>query len=137
MIVWLQPCYAKGDLPMVTKRFPCYHSEKGLRVLNPSNNFWEHSKIVQHKTKLGVLGGAKSSGSFGFNPLQSNPLKPFSQYYNNNKHAQAAGGLLKCATHTILVNTNALVNCCFSKLLFTSTKLSVSLSYRFVSSLIT
>ena len=33
----------------------------------------------QKNTKLGILGGATVSGSLGFDPLQSNPLKPFSQ----------------------------------------------------------
>ena len=30
---------------------------------------------IIHTSKLGILGGAKVSGSFGLNPLQSNPLK--------------------------------------------------------------
>ena len=51
-------------------------SERGLRGLSQNNNFREHSRRKQTKA---ILGGAKVAGSVGFNPLQSKPLKPFSQ----------------------------------------------------------
>ena len=48
--------------------------------LSQNNNFREHSRRKQKKPKLGILDGAKNvSGGFGFDSLQSNPLKPFSQ----------------------------------------------------------
>ena len=47
-----------------------------LSGLSQNNKFREHSGIMENKTKLGISGGAKASGSLGFDPLQSNPLKP-------------------------------------------------------------
>ena len=45
-----------------------------------AGTFTEVARLVkQKKPKLGILGGAKVSGSFGFNHLRSSPLKPFSQ----------------------------------------------------------
>ena len=44
--------------------------EKGLRGLSQNNNFREHSRRKLHITKLGVLGGAKVSGSFGLTPSE-------------------------------------------------------------------
>ena len=54
---------------------PSPASEKGLSGLSQNNNFQEHSRRKQHKTKLDISGGATVSGSFGFSHLQSNPLK--------------------------------------------------------------
>ena len=54
-------------------------SEKGLSGFSQNNTcLREPSKVKQKKPKLGIWGGAKASGSFGVNPLQSNPLQPFS-----------------------------------------------------------
>ena len=52
-----------------------------------NNNFREHSRRKQKKAKLGIL-GAKVSGSLGLNPLQSNPLKPFSRLQQSRRHAR-------------------------------------------------
>ena len=49
-------------------------SDKGSSGLSQNNNFWEHSRRKQHNSKLGIWGGANVSGSFGFHPLQRNPL---------------------------------------------------------------
>ena len=56
-----------------------WSSEKGLSGLGQNNHFLEHSRRTHQKAKLGILGGAPVWGRSGFNPLQSNPLKPFSQ----------------------------------------------------------
>ena len=53
--------------------------EKGLIGLIQNNNFQEHFRRKQNNKKLCILGGANVSVCFGFYPLQSNPLKPFSQ----------------------------------------------------------
>ena len=45
--------------------------------LSQNDNCREHSRGKQEKAKMGTSGEAKVSGSLGFNPLQSNPLKTF------------------------------------------------------------
>ena len=47
--------------------------------LSQNKDIRGHSRRTLQKTKLGVLGGAKVSASFALTPLQSNPLRPFSQ----------------------------------------------------------
>ena len=56
-----------------------WHSEKGLSGLSQNKDFREMSRRKHTKSKLGILGGAIVSEFLGLNPLQSSPLKPFSQ----------------------------------------------------------
>ena len=68
---------------IVEERHPCLQtlcrSEEGLRGLSQNKDFWELSRREHKNTKLGIWGGAKVSGRVGFDPLQRNPLTPFSQ----------------------------------------------------------
>ena len=56
-------------------------SEKGSSGLSQSNHFREHSRRKQQKAKLGILGGAKVSGSWVLIPsrvrIVSEGLLPF------------------------------------------------------------
>ena len=52
---------------------------QGLSGLSRSNNFRERPGRKQNQAKLGILGGAKVSGSCGCCPLRRNPPKHFSQ----------------------------------------------------------
>ena len=55
----------------------------------------------QNKSKLGMLGGAKASGFFGFSPLQSNQLVPFSQ----EKRSKTRGAEIQAVAETVAILT--------------------------------